>query len=245
METPKVLFHYTNLDSLASILESKQIQFSSLDTVNDLKEGITKDFGDFRQYIFVSCWTDNSEENLAFWNMYTKEMKGVRIKLNFPILETFEHGYLTPERDSLFDNYFLLHTTPNIAKIEYTNDKLKLEPEIRNELGLELRKLGRHKSEIWRMESEWRYFIFIIPIEPEKPNDSGHFPDRYVRTLKEKTPLGFDRYYFKILEESFKSMEIVCGPKMTNGEKIIVQSLVDKYNPTATVVDSEIKGKIK
>jgi hypothetical protein len=82
---PKYLYHYTNLSTLALILDSKQIKFNRLDSLDDLAEGVTKDVANIRQYYFVSSWTCNENEDLAFWNMYTTNMKGVRIRLpTFP-----------------------------------------------------------------------------------------------------------------------------------------------------------------
>lgn len=42
-------------------------------------------------YVFVSCWTRNSEENLALWNMYTN-YKGVRIGIDEDLFITTEQG---------------------------------------------------------------------------------------------------------------------------------------------------------
>lgn len=39
-------------------------------------------------------------------------------------------------------------------------------------------------------------------------------------------------------------MEIVLGPMAGDRDKIIVNALIDKYNPTATVKDSNLKGQV-
>ncbi len=81
MIKPKYLYHYTSIEGLSYILSSKQIRFSRLDLLDDLNEGKSKDPLDWGKYFFVSCWTEDSEESIPLWNMYTPEMKGVRIKL--------------------------------------------------------------------------------------------------------------------------------------------------------------------
>ena len=39
-------------------------------------------------------------------------------------------------------------------------------------------------------------------------------------------------------------MEITLGPNVTEGDKIIVESLVSKYNPTAKIFNSCLHNKI-
>jgi hypothetical protein len=75
------LFHYTTINNFGLILSSKEIKFSRLDKVNDPTEGLTNDFLNFASYVFVSCWTKSEDENLALWNMYTPQMRGVSIIL--------------------------------------------------------------------------------------------------------------------------------------------------------------------
>lgn len=47
----------------------------------------------------------------------------------------------------------------------------------------------------------------------------------------------------KIEEDAFVEMEIVLGPKMNKGDKEVVKCLVEKYCPTATIRDSELRIK--
>lgn len=78
---PEFLYHYTTIETLAYILSTKKIRFNALTHVDDMMEGKSKDFEHIGQYFLVSCWTNLEEENIPFWNMYSKDMKGVRIKL--------------------------------------------------------------------------------------------------------------------------------------------------------------------
>jgi len=81
LSNPEHLYHYTSIEGLAHILESKQIRFSRLDLLDDVTEGQSKDPVDWRKYFFVSCWTADSEESIPLWSMYTPDMAGVRLKL--------------------------------------------------------------------------------------------------------------------------------------------------------------------
>ena len=90
METPKKLYHYTTVNTLALILSSRSIMFNRADRVNDKREGSTSDLGSFAKYFFISCWTETGEENFALWNMYTPKMRGVRIELPIPFFEIYK-----------------------------------------------------------------------------------------------------------------------------------------------------------
>jgi len=46
-----------------------------------MTEGQSQDEVDWRKFFFVSCWSANEEESIPLWNLYTPDMKGVRIKL--------------------------------------------------------------------------------------------------------------------------------------------------------------------
>ena len=81
IEIPKILFHYTSLETLALILTNKTICFNTLLNVDDIEEAETSDLGLFGKFVYVSCWTDDVKESIALWQMYTPNMHGVRIQL--------------------------------------------------------------------------------------------------------------------------------------------------------------------
>ena len=74
------LYHYTSIETLALILKNGTIKFNRLDTVDDLED--TSDGMQLGKYMFVSCWTKSSEENIALWSMYADKGKGIRIELD-------------------------------------------------------------------------------------------------------------------------------------------------------------------
>ena len=81
----KYLYHYTSLETLALILRNKTICFNNLLYVDDLDEAETEDMGKFGKFVYVSCWTEDSEESIPLWNLYTPNMHGVRIRMpEFP-----------------------------------------------------------------------------------------------------------------------------------------------------------------
>lgn len=75
------IFHYTSLESFALILRSRKIRFTRLDGVDDLREAQTHVGVPFGKYFFVTCWTCESAESIPQWQMYSRDMEGVRIGL--------------------------------------------------------------------------------------------------------------------------------------------------------------------
>ncbi len=81
------LYHYTTIDSLAMIMSSRSIKFNRLDKVDDLEERTDSQNVRLWQYIFVSCWTENAEESIPLWRMYSGSAHGVRIALDADMFE--------------------------------------------------------------------------------------------------------------------------------------------------------------
>lgn len=95
MDKPEYLYHYTSLETLALILENRTICFNSLLNVDDIEESETSDLKNFGKYVYVSCWTDEKDEMIPMWNLYTPDMHGVRIKL--PAFPFEKHKYKAGE----------------------------------------------------------------------------------------------------------------------------------------------------
>jgi hypothetical protein len=231
-EIPDYLYRYTSINNLALILKTRNIRFARLDTVNDLTEGSSSDYGPFSQYLFVSCWTDLIEENLPMWNMYTKDMIGVRIKFKFPIIKTFDDLSIVDINNHIFKDFIIFPDLNPFVEVKYSNSPKKLAPKIMiSEFAYSTGKLGIYKAKNWSFESEWRYVVKILP--------NG------IKALNNKVSLDFIHYDFQIDEDSFKSMEITLGPKCDESHRIIVESLMHNYNKNAILSESFYKGRIQ
>ena len=76
-----LIHHYTNIETLALILQSKKIRFNRLDRMDDLEEGrVEAQDTKVGKYTYVSCWTED-EESIPMWYMYAGKEMGVRISL--------------------------------------------------------------------------------------------------------------------------------------------------------------------
>lgn len=140
---PQILYHYTSLDTLALILTNKTICFNSLLNVDDIDEAETSDLGAFGKYVYVSCWTDEAEESIAMWQMYTPNMHGIRIQL--PAFPFKKHDYKAGDYNFKTDisSYIdlkklyednrasIVAELPKLVPVTYTKDEALLRPAVR------------------------------------------------------------------------------------------------------------------
>lgn len=260
MEEPKFLYHYTTIKSLAYILASRKIKFSPLTNVDDKQEGGGPECEDLlSQYIYVSCWTDISEEDIPIWSMYANQMTGVRIKL--PTRMFYEYSKIptksmyTPVLGKLENNDDKIYIISNndLKKQFYTAISLGkdyLIPIVYEQINLSipsisqvdggflsyfvykklLKQLGTFKNPKWKFQSEWRFKIVISPYYKLGMEMIGDFLPM-INTIKDvgNTP----DIYAEIKNDAFQQMEVLLGPRTDNADRYIVESLLQKYNPTA------------
>ena len=54
----------------------------------------------------------------------------------------------------------------------------------------------------------------------------------------------FPYYDMVISDEAFEDMDITLSPRISAGSRIIVQNLIEKFNPDATLTESSLVGLI-
>lgn len=139
------LYHYTSLETLALILKNRTICFNNLLNVDDVEEAYSEDMGAIGRFVYVSCWTEEEEESIPLWNLYTPNMHGVRIRMQkFPFKKYYyKKGELFFGEDTetyincqrLYDENELsiVAQNPKLVKVEYTNQIDKLYPRVKRE----------------------------------------------------------------------------------------------------------------
>ena len=274
METIEYLYHYTNIETLALILKNRTIRFNSLNNMDDLQEQETADLKNIGQFCYISSWTDDETESIPMWNMYASLNLGVRIKLRknpfkvydnlasdlsrvlnlpikdesggkplqsvIPLSEMFSRGFFSVQAMSKE----LLH------KVEYTHDTTKLYPSLLKEDGeqfsIALGELGKYKNLHWQFQNEWRYILNILPLNLNQPVEGAiqnfQIIANKMRLGLEKQPIPY--YDMTLSNDAFIDMQITLSPHISAGSRIIVQNLVEKYNPTAELKESNILGLI-
>ena len=74
------IYHYTSIETLALILQNKTLRFNNAKFVDDPNEAITKDYGSVQDYVFISCWSNESTESIPLWKIYGNNCHGVRLE---------------------------------------------------------------------------------------------------------------------------------------------------------------------
>lgn len=274
MENIEYLYHYTSIETLALILKHQTIRFNSLDKMDDLQEQETADIKNIGQFCYISSWTDDATESIPMWNMYASLNLGVRIRLRknpfkvydntaeelskvlnapvndasngktlqsiIPLAEMFSKGFMTIQA----------MTKELLYRVEYTDDKEKLYPHLLEEDGdhfsIALGMLGKYKNLHWGFQREWRYILNVLPLALNHPIETSlrnfQISANKMRLGLEKQP--FPHYDMHISDAAFKDMQITLSPRIGAGSRIIVENLIEKYNPSAELTESSLVGLI-
>ena len=263
------LYHYTTIEKLALILKNKTIRLMPLDKLDDVQEAKTKDFKNLGRYIFVSSWTEDETESIPMWNLYSDLSCGVRIGLKRnpfkwhttkgrdlvrPDLKAADEATLKNEMKTFLDlaplilNDIISPQAINgdiLKKVEYTEDLEKLIPQIieQEEKGVSLcfGKLGNVKNQYWEFQKEWRYVLqfFRAPIS-DLQNVQEKLVNEFNKIIAGKDERIFDYYDLEIDEDAFAEMIITPSPKITPGNKLLLESIIEKYNPEAKIIESQL-----
>lgn len=255
------IYHYTSMESLALILKNRTFRLSSLANMDDLEEGETSDIGKFGRFTYISSWTAESEESIPLWNLYTPNMAGVRIRMKRNMfdkevkkkevnvqLEDLEYskGLLEIQNQK---NVVFIPYQAELIDVTYTNDESLLYPHVSNlevngqnsSFTIRRENFGKFKRKSWEFQKELRYRIHSMPFSLQEmqnyqiQNRTNEFIHEwlYVRT-------HLDFVDLHIAPNFFEDMEILCGPKITSAQLLIVGDLVEKYNPKATIKKSAL-----
>lgn len=225
--------------------------------MDDLDEIETEGIKKLGKYCFVSSWSYKQDEDIAMWERYGDNMKGVRLKLHTHPFETYTwdssgikgaHGVnkniiFTKSMYTDFD--FIPIPVPEdrfIVKINYDNDPKKIYPNVFRRLGnrpfVDFDIVGRYKAEAWDYQKEVRYRIFLLPFNYY--NLIRHTDP--IIALMNGDELSVDYLDFRIKTEYFHELEITKGPKISDKDSQRIDEIV---NHKFTVFDSAYKGRIK
>ena len=268
---PSFLYHYTSIDVLSLILKNRTIRFRRLDLMDDPNEAMSRDLGRQGKYRMVSCWTSKSDEELLIWSLYTKDLRGVRIKLPvFPFIKSYrinqsKVGFKIAEGD-FFDSYFpaehcfneMYNIPPidfktSLIEVVYTDDDDLLHPKVLrtgNRTAIVLSELGKYKRTIWKRQTEWRYAFEIFPMTREilRVRKQSDWPQRFGQLMfeamvREQDPV-LQHMDIPISPEMIQSIEITLGPRATESDRTIVETLLKEFSTNFVLLASNLGGKI-
>lgn len=247
---PSRIFHYTDIESLALILKTKKLRFTRLDRVDDIREAQEHSGINFGKYFFVSCWTQQEIESIPQWNMYSREMQGVRIDLpEYPFLNQplrTKPGWggiecngelLSPMafEDLFGDSYFIVPTSLNrdhfAGPVEYVPDVEELyirsihrEVATTGHVNLninELYKLPRYKTQDWEFQKEYRFSLFAMPSLPVPKEGSVS------KTFFENINEYMSNAFINNIDTSINYIDIPINP-------LVFEELVVRTGPLCT-----------
>lgn len=137
-----------------------------------------------------------------------------------------------------------------LEKVQYTNDISKLEPTVVLDDGkglqLSTSDLGRYKNTHWEFQKEWRYIMTFMSIDFKAGMSAmlQLFQQSVIKMVQGKEKPPFRYYDLEIDPKYYAEMEIVCSPQMTAGNRVLLEAIVEKYNPSATIRESELLNLI-
>ena len=142
-----------------------------------------------------------------------------------------------------------------LEQVKYSHKPEELEPQIislnkeTGNLKFSLNKLGNIKNEYWSFQQEWRYVIRTQPLSISRSLKSfdeemtKYITEIFTGAAKQSLP------YIDLHLSSYalETMEILLAPDMTEGNKVLVESLIEKYNPKMKnpISESCLVGLIK
>lgn len=171
------IYHYTTLETLALILKNRTLRFNNVKNMNDPEESVTEDFkSSLQNYTFISCWTQNPEESIPLWQMYSDSAHGVRLEsdtsfIHFDGNETNINGVniVVQNVQKSFDclekaKFILLRQTNDNGDCHY--HKVKYSKKIYQKIilsnsNLTLRKHSRQKTNIGNLKKKFDLFYSV------------------------------------------------------------------------------------
>ena len=262
------LYHYTNIDTLALILKNKTIRFNRLDNVDDLEEGRSECSGiKIAQYTFVSCWTENPEGSIPLWRMYTDKGIGIRIGIDKDMFKKYSYHngenvngmymegdvktLISPEKLSP-SNVLLIPVFNDgvfYRKVQYVNDvsselKFAISKGINGNYHFELSKFGAFKNVRWAFQQESRFVLNIYPNPHKIPCSDKRLAHWLYQVIDSNIPNSISYYDMDLDEEALNAMEIILCPNMSEGNKIIVESLCNTYLKSVKPKESLLNGVV-
>lgn len=242
-----LIYQYTGLESLALILENKTMRFGNLCKMDDPLEKyvrildydpkdrhlsyVRKNFG---MYCFISCWTLNSDESISMWDMYGDRKQGVRIGLP---KEMFDKDYNINQESKVVKPLFDLdpeRTVPEYVEVDYNRiDDPKL---ITENWKIEIKNLGKYKTKDWEFQKECRFRLYSVR---QGKKDFVFSPSSKVDIEKMilENPSTKDYIDYKLDKNVLKSINIIIGPNMSPGKRVLLEALLKMYS----IDDKQVK----
>lgn len=253
--------HYTSIESLDKILESKKNRFGRFDLTDDQTEnqGVPEVL---KNNYFISCWSSESREMIPQWSMYAQN--GIRIEL--PLKWYIKHEIPVKDTTSILDFSKILddsHPAVNIffpvPFLEvFSNNNYAISPPINETNGfvLEVEYCEDFKE---KKQKNWNYDSLTKSTYLQDLHSLIRYKDEYWEFQKEiryyLTTIckdGIQDYlpeylFVPINPEALSKIEITLYPNCTKDDELKVIEICKKhlrsYEPEIHIKRSQLDGK--
>jgi len=189
---------------------------------------------------------------------YSNKVKGEVIPyVQFVVANHLRLYFFPSHREAVLNKakevkpYFIINCAyeQSLEKVEYTDDPKCLSPKmfaIGNEkIELASAKLGKYKNTYWEFQNEERYILRFLPVDVKQMlgpavNAADIVYKSFINT-KDFLPY----YDLKISDEAYCSMEITLSPQFSDGNRVILESLCEKYNPNMRISESALRNLVR
>lgn len=254
------IYHYTSIENLALILKHKTIRFNRLDHMEDpCEKTFLLNQIDWSPYTYVSCWTENPEESIPWWYMYTKEAKGVRIGIDLDFIDWEKqsiafsvparqrhHKSMTKDSSGAFSVTFNptriyrpLSDDSCYHRIDYVSEREFNEYEqilgrvssfIEIDEDLMRKYAGRMRKDKWAFQEESRFIIYAVPYTSTDPVITHN---DFINLIRLNVPNRVPYIDVPIKAHKLRDIEVTLGPNIDEGQGILVKAVLNKYVPGA------------
>lgn len=135
-----------------------------------------------------------------------------------------------------------------LTRVEYTDESCKLVPEIVSVDGdsLEVRTglIGAYKNRYWAFQREWRYKMQIVPFNvlDMSSNPVDRFNEMIFHMVNGALPSPCPYYDLMLDENALRCIEVVPSPKMSAGNRELLNLLLEKHGLSFALQSSQLEG---
>lgn len=263
------LFHYTTIDSLAYILNSRSIKFNRLDQLDDLTE--SEEFGAHNplRYTFSSSFTWDDRENIALWKMYANMETGVRLEFDSDSMFTPKQtdlpshtltGNMIPKSiptslkstDIVNDDFILIFWGPMeiqnlgcgmyLKKVEYTDNIKDIYKSLLKFDPLTKEVEYNHWDFGFYKSKYWEFQKEVRLLIYTVPN--CHSKNDFDHLLSKDKQLETTSLFVPLSNFALDNLRIILSPKATDASRFIVESLTSNLS-NISIKDSALKRMIR
>lgn len=170
-----------------------------------------------------------------------------------PFSQMFNEKYFVPP--------MFMDNSQFIGNVEYIDDveseykesvDLKIDKYGKAELKIKnLGRLARLKKKHWGFQNEFRFSIFILPSIPGSKEGiadleyMGKFTDHLLNCLISGVGPDLDYFDVELDARVIDNIVVTLGPLISEGNRIAVETLVNKFSNNGRVIPSHLTGTIR